>query len=43
MKVKCPRCGHEWNYKGGGWYVTCSRCRKLFKNPEIKEMRTDEK
>jgi tRNA(Ile2) C34 agmatinyltransferase TiaS len=32
MKTICPRCKHEWNYKGKAWYITCPVCRKLFKN-----------
>ena len=35
--VICPRCNHEWTYKGLAWWVTCPRCRKLIKNP--KEMK----
>ncbi len=27
MKIKCPKCKHEWNYKGDSkYYVTCPRC-----------------
>lgn len=36
-KTKCPRCGHEWNYTGKAWWITCPRCRKLFKNEAIKD------
>lgn len=31
MKVKCPKCGHEWNYKGKLLAVTCPSCRHVFK------------
>ena len=31
----CPRCKHEWNYKGTAWWITCPYCRKLFWNDEI--------
>lgn len=27
MKIKCKKCGHEWEYKGKSkYYVTCPRC-----------------
>lgn len=32
----CPRCKHEWNYKGISWWITCPICRKLFRNDEKK-------
>ena len=35
FKVCCPRCNHEWNYKGISWWITCPVCRKLFRNEEI--------
>ena len=24
--VRCPRCGHEWRYKGRSVYATCPSC-----------------
>jgi len=28
LKVKCEKCGYEWDYKGDSeWYVTCPRCK----------------
>ena len=41
-KTKCPRCGHEWDYKGNAWWITCPRCRKMIKNPEIEELRKND-
>jgi len=37
MKLKCPKCGHEWNYKGKAKddeFVSCPKCRcvRLLKN-----------
>ena len=27
MKIKCPKCNHEWEYKGKSkYYVTCPQC-----------------
>jgi len=26
--LKCPRCGHEWNYKGELLLATCPSCGK---------------
>jgi len=26
VRVRCPRCGHEWEYRGRGLYATCPRC-----------------
>jgi len=27
MKLRCPRCGHVWDYKGRNlYYATCPRC-----------------
>gem|GEM_PF-6314435 len=38
LPVTCtdPDCQHEWRYKGKSRYITCSVCRKLFKNPHWK-------
>ena len=28
MKLKCQRCGHNWDYKGKSkWYATCPMCK----------------
>ncbi len=26
VRVRCPRCGHEWEYRGRARYATCPRC-----------------
>lgn len=38
-KLKCPKCGHEWEYKGTSfYYVTCPTCKfSLKRNKEEKE------
>ena len=37
-KVKCPRCGHTWNYKGNAYlYITCAKCRFSIKKQLEKE------
>jgi len=28
MKVKCPKCGHEWDCKSELIYTTCSSCQR---------------
>ena len=34
VKVKCPYCGYEWNYKGKlRRYATCPSCMKKVKIP----------
>lgn len=35
-QTKCPKCSHEWNYKGHARFITCPTCRSIFKNPEWK-------
>lgn len=28
MKLKCKRCGYEWDYQGtSDWYTSCPRCK----------------
>jgi len=28
MKIKCPKCDYEWDYKGKSkYYLSCPRCR----------------
>jgi len=30
VMLRCPKCGHTWNYKGNALYATCPRCyRKI--------------
>lgn len=37
MKIKCPKCKHEWNYKGKSkFYVTCPQCYRKVKIKELK-------
>ena len=31
MRVKCPRCGYEWEYKGRRQAVTCPNCLHKFR------------
>jgi uncharacterized Zn finger protein (UPF0148 family) len=31
MRVKCPRCGYEWDTKAKLGYIICPNCRKTFK------------
>lgn len=31
MRVKCPRCGYEWEYKGKLISATCPNCQHKFK------------
>ena len=37
MKIKCPRCDYEWEYKGKMYYCQRPRCRKSIKVLEVKE------
>lgn len=30
--MKCEKCGHEWNYKGNLFFVTCPNCMRKIKN-----------
>ena len=44
MKLRCQRCGYEWDYKGQSkWYASCPRCRSSVKvNPKLKpKVRSD--
>lgn len=39
-KMKCEKCGYEWNYKGNLVYATCPSClnkTKVNKNIDEKE------
>jgi tRNA(Ile2) C34 agmatinyltransferase TiaS len=36
MKVKCPRCGYEWDYKGRLQSIQCPSCRRIFRREEAK-------
>jgi len=28
IKLKCPKCGYEWWYKGSSvYYASCSKCK----------------
>lgn len=32
MKLKCKKCGYEWEYRGKNpYYATCPRCLKKVK------------
>jgi predicted nucleic-acid-binding Zn-ribbon protein len=32
-KVKCPKCGYEWWYKGDNFLcITCSKCKFSIRN-----------
>ena len=36
MKLKCQRCGYEWDYKGKSkWYTSCPKCKTSVKIKEI--------
>jgi len=35
MKVKCPKCGYEWEYKGKLAVATCPNCLTKFKIKEV--------
>jgi hypothetical protein len=38
-KLKCPKCNHEWNYKGKASFATCPSCLskvKVIKEEELK-------
>ena len=30
MELKCPVCGHKWNYKGNAKRIQCWGCKKMF-------------
>jgi len=35
MKIKCNKCGYEWNYKGRRTrYATCPNCKASVKIPQ---------
>jgi len=35
MKVKCSKCGYEWNYKGMSFWACCPKCQNKTKIKEI--------
>jgi len=36
MKLKCPKCEHEWNYRGEMLMATCPSCYAKVKIVENK-------
>lgn len=37
MKLKCKKCGNDWDYKGENpYYATCSKCLNKVKVEESK-------
>jgi len=34
MKIKCPKCNHEWECKSKLMYVTCTNCQRKFKRED---------
>jgi predicted Zn-ribbon and HTH transcriptional regulator len=36
MRVKCPKCGYEWDYKGRLIVATCPSCKSSVKVKEWK-------
>jgi len=39
VRVRCPRCGHEWEYRGRALYATCPRC---YRKVNIEKHRVEE-
>jgi len=38
MKLKCKKCGNEWDYNGKNpYYATCSRCLNKVKVEECSQ------
>jgi len=38
MKLKCQRCGREWDYKGKKkWFTSCPDCKTSVKIKEREE------
>lgn len=37
MRVKCPRCGYEWEYKGRRIRITCPNCGYTFRIDSVKK------
>lgn len=31
IKLTCPQCKHEWNYRGNCYRAQCKECGKMFK------------
>ena len=31
IKLKCPKCENEWEYKGDSYWPTCTKCQSKFK------------
>jgi tRNA(Ile2) C34 agmatinyltransferase TiaS len=34
-KIICPRCKHEWEYKGHAYFASCPSCLKKVKVDDI--------
>jgi len=41
VKIKCKKCGYEWEYIGRGemdrFYITCANCHRSIKKLEVIE------
>ncbi len=37
MKIKCPKCNHEWETKSKLKFVTCPSCQLKIKNPKFED------
>jgi DNA-directed RNA polymerase subunit RPC12/RpoP len=35
-KIRCARCGHEWDYKGGAYFTRCNYCNARVKVRPLK-------
>jgi len=43
-KLRCPKCKHEWDYKGKSkYYLTCPHCYKKIKVEDSQEVKEDQK
>jgi len=37
MKLKCPKCGYEWDYKGRmTYYATCPNCKRPVRIKDVR-------
>ena len=41
VKLKCPRCGHVWEYKGCLVFATCPSCYKKIDVREFREVESN--
>ena len=41
VRVRCPHCGYEWDYKGRRLWITCPNCGRKFRRDRVPPPKRD--